>query len=258
MATRSRSKRPTRSTPDEAALQRIAARRVPAGGDARSLAEVACDEIRKAIREGRVATGAHLTEVDLASWLGMSRTPIREAMRRLQSEGLLLNQPFRGALVMRLDADDMRQMFAVRELLEPAAAAACAVNAGPAEIAALKMILEQEAELLNNPAALIPLNRQFHDIILESARNQFLSKAIAGVYSLIPLLGDSNLLNGPHAREAHAQHRAIVDAIERRDAARAEALAREHVRHSLKTRLARISDSEPKNSKQKTTKKRKR
>jgi DNA-binding GntR family transcriptional regulator len=258
MATRSRSKRPTRSTPDEAALQRIAARRVPAGGDARSLAEVACDEIRKAIREGRVATGAHLTEVDLASWLGMSRTPIREAMRRLQSEGLLLNQPFRGALVMRLDADDMRQMFAVRELLEPAAAAACAVNAGPAEIAALKMILEQEAELLNNPAALIPLNRQFHDIILESARNQFLSKAIAGVYSLIPLLGDSNLLNGPHAREAHAQHRAIVDAIERHDAVRAAALAREHVRHSLKTRLARISDSEPKNSKQKTTKKRKR
>ncbi len=258
MAPRSRSKRPARNVPDDAALQRIAARHVPAGGDARSLAEVACDEIRRAIREGRVATGAHLTEVDLASWLGMSRTPIREAMRRLQSEGLLLNQPFRGALVMRLDADDMRQMFAVRELLEPAAAAACAANAGPAEIAALKVILEQEAALLNDPAALIPLNRQFHDIILESARNQFLSKAIAGVYSLIPLLGDSNLLNGPHAREAHAQHRAIVDAIERHDAARAEAVAREHVRHSLKTRLARISDAEPKNSKPKTTKKRKR
>ncbi len=258
MAPRSRSKRAARNVPDDSALQRIAARRVPVGGDARSLAEVACDEIRRAIREGRVATGAHLTEVDLASWLGMSRTPIREAMRRLQSEGLLLNQPFRGALVMRLDADDMRQMFAVRELLEPAAAAACAANAGPAEIAALRAILEQEAALLNDPAALIPLNRQFHDIILESARNQFLSKAIAGVYSLIPLLGDSNLLNGPHAREAHAQHQAIVDAIERHDAARAEAVAREHVRHSLKTRLARISDAEPNNSKQKTTKKRKR
>lgn len=258
MAPRSRSKRPARSAPDDSALQRIAARRVPVGGDARSLAEVACDEIRKAIREGRVATGAHLTEVDLASWLGMSRTPIREAMRRLQSEGLLLNQPFRGALVMRLDADDMRQMFAVRELLEPAAAAACAASAGPAEIAALRVILDQEAVQLDNPAALIPLNRQFHDIILESARNQFLSKAIAGVYSLIPLLGDSNLLNGPHAREAHAQHRAIVDAIERHDAARAEAVAREHVRHSLKTRLARIADAVPQNFKEKTTKTRKR
>ena len=184
MAPRNRPKRTVRSAPDDSALQRIAARRVPAGGDTRSLAEVACDEIRKAIREGRVATGAHLTEVDLASWLGMSRTPIREAMRRLESEGLLLNQPFRGALVMRLDADDMRQMFAVRELLEPAAAAACAMNAGPAEIAALRAIIDLEAAQLDNPAALIPLNRQFHDIILESARNQFLSKAIAAVYAL--------------------------------------------------------------------------
>ena len=258
MAPRSRYKRPARNVPDDSALQRIAARRVPVEGDDRSLAEVACDEIRRAIREGRVATGAHLTEVDLASWLGMSRTPIREAMRRLQSEGLLLNQPFRGALVMRLDADDMRQMFAVRELLEPAAAAACATNAGPAEIAALKAILGQEAALLNDPAALIPLNRQFHDIILESARNQFLSKAIAGVYSLIPLLGDSNLLNGPHAHEAHAQHRPIVDAIERHDAARAEAVAQEHVRHSLKTRLTRIAGFESQKVKEKTTKTRKR
>jgi DNA-binding GntR family transcriptional regulator len=202
---------------------------------------VACDEIRRAIREGRIPTGAHLTEVDIAAWLGMSRTPVREAMRRLQSEGLLLNQPFRGALVMRLDVEDMRQMFAVRELLEPAAAAACALHATAAEIQALREVLRLEAKVLGNPAALIPLNRQFHDLILEAARNQFLAKAIAAVYSLISLLGDSNLLDGPHAREAHAQHRGIVDAIGRRDAARAEAVAREHVRHSLKTRLARVS-----------------
>jgi DNA-binding GntR family transcriptional regulator len=242
VAPRSRSRRPVRNAPDDSALQRIAARRAQAGEGVRSLAEIACDEIRRAIREGRIATGAHLTEVDLASWLGMSRTPIREAMRRLQSEGLLLNQPFRGALVMRLDTDDMRQMFAVRELLEPAAAAACARNAGPAEISALRAILAREAAQLDNPPALIPLNRQFHDIILECARNQFLGKAMAGVYALVPLLGDSNLLNGPHARDAHAQHRAILEAIERRDARRAEAVAREHVRQSLRTRLARIAD----------------
>lgn len=250
MAPRSRNRRTVRSTPDESALRRISARRSIAGGDARSLAEVACDEIRRAIREGRIATGAHLTEVDIANWLGMSRTPVREAMRRLQSEGLLLNQPFRGALVMRLDVEDMRQMFAVRELLEPAAAAACAARAGAAEIAALRAILDQEALALDNPAALIPLNRQFHDIILECAHNQFLSKAIAAVYALIPLLGDSNLLDGPHAREAHAQHLAIVDAIERRDVAHAEAVAREHVRHSLETRLARVGSGAPRSSKE--------
>lgn len=240
MAQRGRTRRPSRAAPDEGALARIAARRTPAAGDGRSLAEVACDEIRRAIREGRVPTGAHLTENELAGWLGMSRTPVREAMRRLESEGLLLNQPFRGALVMRLDVEDMRQMFAVRELLEPAAAAGCALLATGAEIAVLRDLLRQEAEVLDNPAALITLNRQFHDLILEAARNQFLTKAIAAVYSVIPLLGDSNLLDEPHARAAHLQHVAMLDAIERRDAAKAEQLARSHVSHSLKCRLARI------------------
>lgn len=234
-----------RTAPDDGALERITARRMPAADDGRSLAEVACDEIRRAIREGRAPTGAHLTEMELAGWLGMSRTPVREAMRRLESEGLLLNQPFRGALVMRLDVEDMQQMFAVRELLEPAAAAACALRATGPEIAALREVLGQEAKVLGNPAALIPLNRQFHDLILEAARNQFLKKAIAAVYALIPLLGDSNLLDEPHARAAHLQHLAILDAIEARDAAGAESLARSHVSHSLECRLARIKGDLP-------------
>lgn len=241
MVTRGKTGKVAKPIAERGSPRRRVSRLGGAAVETRSLAEVACDEIRRAIREGRIATGAHLTEMDLAAWLGMSRTPVREAMRRLQSEGLLLNQPYRGALVMRLDVDDMRQMFAVRELLEPAATAACAGRASAAEIAALREILEREARLLDDPIALIPLNRQFHDLILEAARNQFLSRAIAAVYSLIPLLGDSNLLDKPHAQEAHAQHRAIVDAIERRDVRRAESLSREHVRHSLKCRLARIT-----------------
>lgn len=240
MPLRSRTRKPSRTAPDDGTLKRIAARRMPVARDGRSLAEMACDEIRRAIREGRVPTGAHLTEMELAGWLGMSRTPVREAMRRLESEGLLLNQPFRGALVMRLDVEDMQQMFAVRELLEPAAAAACALRATESEMSALREVLRQEAEVLDKPAALITLNRQFHDLILEAARNQFLTKAIAAVYALIPLLGDSNLLDEPHARAAHLQHLAILDAIEARDAAAAESLARSHVSHSLECRLARI------------------
>lgn len=240
MAPRNPSRRTARGVPDESALKRIATRRVSHHDESRSLAEVACDEIRRAIREGRIPTGAHLAEVDIAAWLGMSRTPVREAMRRLQSEGLLLTQPFRGALVMRLDAEDMRQMFAVRELLEPAAASACALQATATEMQAMREVLLREADVLDNPSALIPLNRQFHDLILDAAHNQFLGKAIAAVYSLIPLLGDSNLLDEPHARAAHAQHQAILSAIESRDAVRAETIAREHVKHSLEHRLARI------------------
>lgn len=240
MAARSRSKKSTRSAPDAGALARITARPVATRDDSRPLAEVACDEIRNAIREGRIPTGAHLTEVDIAGWLGMSRTPVREAMRRLQSEGLLLNQPFRGAVVMRLDSEDMRNLYVVRELLEPAAAGWCAVNASAAEIEALRALLAEEQAKLQDPAALIRINRQFHNAVLEGARNPFLSKSIAAVYALLPLLGDSNFLVRPYARQAHEQHLAMVDAIARRDRAGAEAIARNHVQGSLGQRLARL------------------
>ena len=208
--------------------------------DACSLGEVAAQEIRRAIQEGRLPTGTHLTETDIAEWLGMSRTPVREAMRRLESEGLLLNQPFRGAMVMRLDAEDIRQLFAVRELLESAAAGWCAENATVAEIESIRDLVRQEAEALSAPRELMALNRRFHHAILDAAHNHFLRKAAVGVQASFPLLGDSNLLDEPRARAAHAQHLIILQAIEARDVTGAAAAAREHVRHSLEHRLKRI------------------
>ncbi len=240
MATRSRSKKQSSHAPDQLALARLTSRQSPATADARSLGEVAALEIRRAIQEGRLATGTHLTETDIAEWLGMSRTPVREAMRKLESEGLLLNQPFRGAMVMRLDAEDIRQLFAVRELLESAAAGWCAQNATAAEIEVMRDLSRQEAEALADPRALMGLNRRFHDAILDAAHNHFLRKAAIGVQASFPLLGNSNLLDKPRARAAHAQHLTILEAIEARDVTRAEAAAREHVRHSLEYRLARI------------------
>lgn len=241
MAQRSRAKRPVKAVPDAGALRRLTARQAPQPGDARSLGAVAAQEIRRAIQEGRIPTGTHLTETDVAGWLGMSRTPIREAMRRLESEGLLLNQPFRGAMVMRLDVEDIRQLFAVRELLESAAAGWCAEHATVAEIEAMRELLEQEARELADPRALMALNRRFHDAVLDAARNHFLRKATVGVQASFPLLGDSNLLDEPRAREAHAQHRKILEAVVRRDRAGAEAAARVHVRASRDYRLARVA-----------------
>lgn len=242
MAQRSRAKRPaTRIVPDASVLKRLATRQAPLAGDARSLGAVAAQEIRRAIQEGRIPTGTHLTETDVAEWLGMSRTPIREAMRRLENEGLLLNQPFRGAMVMRLDAEDIRQLFAVRELLESAAAGWCAEHASVAEIEVMRDLLVQEERELVDPRALMTLNRRFHDAVLDAARNNFLRKATVGVQASFPLLGDSNLLDEPRAREAHAQHRKILEAIFRRDRTGAEAAARAHVRASLDYRLARVA-----------------
>jgi len=210
-----------------------------------SLAELACDEIRRAIRENRISAGSHLTEVALAESLNMSRTPVREAMRRLQSEGLLLNQPFRGAVVMRLHPEDVRQLYFVRMLLEPAAARLCAENASAAEIAGLKELLAREKASLGNASALIPLNRQLHQAILDGTHNQFLIRSIAAVHGLIPLMGGSNFTDGRYARRAHAQHRRMIAAISRRDTVEAEDVARLHVADSLAFRLDRLDDPKP-------------
>lgn len=243
MTSRSRTRKSSSQAPDQSILARLTARQSPVPADARPLGEVAALEIRRAIQEGRLVTGTHLTESDIAEWLGMSRTPVREAMRKLENEGLLLNQPFRGAMVMRLDVDDIRQLFSVRELLESAAAGWCAENATAAEIEAMRELVKQEAGNLADPRALMALNRRFHDAVLDAAHNHFLRKAMIGVQASFPLLGDSNLLDGPRARAAHAQHRKIIDAIGRRDRTGAEAAARMHVRASLEYRLARVAEN---------------
>ena len=94
--------------------------------------------MRDAIQWGEIEPNTHLTEVDLAQWLQMSRTPVREAMRRLESEGVLVSQPFRGSVVVALEESDLRELYAVRELLEVAAAGWCAVNATTTQLDAMR------------------------------------------------------------------------------------------------------------------------
>jgi DNA-binding GntR family transcriptional regulator len=206
-----------------------------------SLSEKAYQALRRALQEGVLEPNTHLTEVDLAAWLQMSRTPVREAMRRLESEGVLRNEPFRGATVVTLDEKDVRELFAVRELLEVAAAGWCAVQASDAEISTLRAIVETEAAQMDDPRALFDLNRQLHQEICNGAHNAFLSKALAAVQSSFTLLGKSNLLDKERARASHREHLAILAAVEKRDRAGAESAARAHVQTSLRQRLKRLA-----------------
>lgn len=202
-----------------------------------SRSEVAYRQLRQAIQVGLIEPNIHLSEADLAAWLKMSRTPVREAMRRLESEGLLLNQPFRGAVVMTLDETHIRELYAVRELLEVAAAGWCAVHADESDIRAIRGVLQQENTCLRNPRALIDLNRRFHQDICNGAHNQFLAKALGAIQSSFALLGKSNLLSEERARASHREHLVILDAIEKRDRKRAEETARAHIQTSLEQRL---------------------
>ena len=166
---------------------------------------------------------------------------MREAMRRLESEGVLRNEPFRGATVVTLEAKDVQELFAVRELLEIAAAGWCAAQASDAEIGALRAFVEAEAKNMDDPRALFDLNRQLHQEICNGAHNAFLSKALAAVQSSFTLLGKSNLMDAERAHASHREHHAIVSAIEMRDRVAAENATQAHVQTSLQQRLMRLT-----------------
>ncbi len=224
--------------PNEKALARLLVKRSKSRApDSPSRSEVAYQQLRGAIQGGIIEPNIHLTEADLAAWLKMSRTPVREAMRRLESEGLLLNQPFRGAVVMTLGESHIRELYAVRELLEVAAVGWCAVHAEASNIRAMKEILEKESTCLRDPWALIDLNRRFHQEVCNGAHNHFLLRALSAIQSSFALLGKSNLLSEQRARASHEEHYAMFNAIRKRNCKAAERAARIHIRISLKQRL---------------------
>lgn len=193
--------------------------------------------MRAALRTGDLRPGRHLREVDIAAWLGLSRTPVREAIRRLVAEGLLILGPWNGALVAELDVGQVAELYAVREWLEGAAASLAAQQATEAEITRLHDIVAREAEALDNPSRLVRLNDRFHDTLYQAAHNRFLLQSLTTVVDTLGLLKHSTFILPGSGPAAHRQHTAIVKAVTKRDQDAAEQLARKHVRDSLELRL---------------------
>src|SRR6476469_5676309 len=123
-----------------------------------SLGEFAYRTMREAIRSGKFRPGEHLREADVARWLNISRTPVREAFHRIISEGLLINGPWNGVMIAELSADQVVQLYAVREVLEGAAAALAAQHATKAELQLLFKIVATEASEKGNPDRLVTIN----------------------------------------------------------------------------------------------------
>ena len=203
----------------------------------RDLGETAYARIRAAIRDGGLAPGERLTEVDLAARFGVSRTPVRQAIARLEAEGLLTHEPRRGLTVTRPDHQQVVELYVMREVLEGAAARLAAQHASDTEIAAMAEIVEGEPDVFGDAAALAAVNQRLHGLLYLDAHNRYLLRSLeqlAATMSLLPTL----LTRGGRAEQAHAEHRAILKAIGKRDGEAAEAAARKHARAAQKHRLA--------------------
>ncbi|WP_246658791.1 GntR family transcriptional regulator [Mesorhizobium sp. J18] len=201
-----------------------------------SRAEFAYRTLLEAISNGELRPGQRMRENELAKMLNISRTPIREAMRRLSSEGLVVVAPSRGMMVAQLDKLQVRELYSIRATLEGAAARLAAQHASAGEIAVMKEILDScEAE--NEPLSYARLNRLFHQSIHESAHNRYLTKSLSQLATHLALLPGTTFEAPGRSVEASREHRVILDAIERRDPDAAEAAARQHIEKAGLTRM---------------------
>jgi DNA-binding GntR family transcriptional regulator len=201
-----------------------------------SAADYAYATLRAEILEGRFAPGRRMREIELSEWLGVSRTPVRAALSRLEGEGLVALVPRTGLVVATLEADAIAELYEMREALEGAAAALAARHAGPRDVAALRDLVEAERHLPADPAARARHNLAFHQAIYAAAHNRFLVKSLHALHDAIALLGPTTFAVEGRPEQAEREHARIVEAVAAQQPEEAEAAARSHVRQAFTAR----------------------
>ena len=197
-------------------------------------------KLRQAIEQGEWAPGQRVMEVEVAAWLNLSRTPVRDAIRRLEREGLLQHEPHNGLIVARLDRQAVMELYVMREALEGMAARLCARHASDIEVQSLLDLVERERNLGGDADGVARHNRRFHEAIHRGAHNRYLEKSLAAVNDSMWLLGKPLMLLPERAQTAVREHAELAAAIARRDPDGAESAARAHVRAAQRERLRRL------------------
>jgi DNA-binding GntR family transcriptional regulator len=207
--------------------------------------ERAVGAVRELILRGDFAAGARLGEVELAERLGVSRTPVREALSRLAAEGLVEIVPNRGARVASWTVDELEDVFDLRAALEPELTALAVPHAEPADVDALDE-LAHEMERVGAPGsrqdldAIVPLNRAFHDLLVRLAAQPAMATALAGAVHAPIVLRNFHTYDAASLRRSLAHHTEIVAAVRAGDPVWARAVMTAHI-HNARTVMVRAA-----------------
>jgi len=203
--------------------------RSSAGPDAYAL-------ILAAIDEGVYRPGDRLVESELADRFGVSRTPVREALQRLETQSLLTRDG-RSLIVASLDHNQMAELYVVRAELEGLAARLAAKHATVEEVRVLRDMVKADRALSADPKALSRANKRFHRQIHLASHNRFLIRQLDLVHRSMALLATTSLEAEGRGPATIAEHHAIVEAIAAGDGTAADQALREHISHAFETRL---------------------
>lgn len=210
----------------------------------RPLREEVFLRLRRAIVDGAYPAGTKLVEADLAATLTISRTPIREALHKLELEGLVERVPGgTGLRVAGLSRGEVEEIYGIRAVLEGYAARLAAARVGPADVARLSALLDaSEAAIGSNDAVgLLRTNTEFHGAIDDLAGTPRLTALVRSLHEQVMRYRAATLEIAGQGRVALAEHRAIVEALAAGDAARAEALVVAHVTRKMRVVAAHLT-----------------
>jgi len=198
---------------------------------------VAFAKLMQALEAGVYQPGDRLREIEVAERLALSRTPVREALRRLEAENIIEHRPRVGAVIRKLGQTEVVELYEMRVVLERTAAEMAAKHAAGAEVDDLHSLNVEISETSSDSARAAAINQKFHAAIYLAARNRFLLEAARTVNNALLLLGPTTLADAARIETVVRQHGQIIDAIGAGDIEAAGVAAEAHLQTSLRYRL---------------------
>src|SRR5574343_511153 len=199
----------------------------------RALYQQVAEKLREQIFNRVLEPGSWIDEQKLAVEYGISRTPLREALKVLAVEGLVTMKVRRGAYVTEMSAEDVRQVYRLLGLLESDAAAEVAERAGAPELEELQALHDALEREVDRRDAFFDLNERFHLRLLEIAGNRWRQQIVGDLRKVMKLNRHHSLFKIGRLQESLAEHRALVQALQARDGAAAGRLMRTHFENGL-------------------------
>ena len=193
------------------------------------------------MQSGELISGMSVTEQGVADELGISRTPAREALRRLEVDGLVVSEPRFGMRVKELGYTETLELYEAREALEMAAVGICAEKISGIEIAELEILQEQMAGSVGDPSRMASLNYAFHKALLNAAKNRYLTMSFEAIHKTLAILGATTLANTERAEESLIEHQDLIECLKLRDKEGARTIMGRHLSNAKRIRLRQIN-----------------
>ena len=203
------------------------------------LREAVCETLRDAIRKGILEPGERLMEVQLAEELGISRTPVREAIRKLEQEGYVIMMPRRGTYVSDISTNDVKEIFEIRSALESLAAGLAARRIEPEELETLQnLLMEIEGYIAKNDIEkIVETDIKFHGLLYKVSRNERLVNIISNLKEQLARFRTLSMSYPGRLQETLEEHSEMVEAIANGDVSAARDAAEHHMERAEKTLL---------------------